>query len=143
VDVFGDEIGSAPSNRDFGTFGAHRLDPRHRAKMLDRSWVVGRHDHGSLGAMSPNELRRRTDVDDTAVVDDCHAVAQPFGFLHEMGRQHHGLATLADAAHQIPDRPPRAADRGQSSIHPGKPVGIVDQRERDKQTPVFDRPTAS
>ena len=57
--------------------------------------------------MPPHELGRRADVDDAAVVDDRHAIAEPLGLLHQMRRQEDCLAALANAAHEIPDRAPR------------------------------------
>src|SRR5271170_7900500 len=57
--------------------------------------------------MPVDEPVRAVDVDDTSVLDDCYPVAQPFGLLHQMSSQEDCLAALADATHQIPDRPPR------------------------------------
>jgi hypothetical protein len=57
--------------------------------------------------MPANEAIRGVDVDDPSVLHDGYAVAQPLGLFHQMGRQEHRLASLADAAHQIPDRVPR------------------------------------
>ena len=83
--------------------------------------------------MPPHELGRRADVDDASVVEDGHAVAQPLGLLHEMRRQKDGLAALADAAHQIPDRPPRLRVEPCRQLVEEDQLGVVDEREGDEQ----------
>ena len=83
--------------------------------------------------MPPHELGRRADVDDAAVVDDRHAVAEPLGFLHQVRRQKDRLAALADAAHEIPDRPPRLRVESGRQLVEKHQLRVVDERERDEE----------
>src|SRR5919197_2773203 len=103
----GDEIVTTAANSHAESFDGHRIDLWNIAKVRGRRLVVGRDDHRVLGTMPPHELGRRADVDNATVIDDRHPIAQPLGLLHQMRRQQHGLAALADAADEIPTRPPR------------------------------------
>ncbi len=50
-----------------------------------------------------------------------------------VGRQEHRLAAGADAAHQVPDRPPRLRVEAGRQLVEKDEVGIVDERERDEE----------
>ena len=50
-----------------------------------------------------------------------------------MGREKHGLAALANAAHQLPDRTPRLRIEAGRELVEEHHVGIVDQRQRDEE----------
>src|SRR5271170_6497605 len=84
--------------------------------------------------MPVDEPVRAVDVDDTSVLDDCYPVAQPFGLLHQMSSQEDCLAALADATHQIPDRPPRLRVQPGGQLVEKHHLRIIDQRKGDKQS---------
>ena len=68
-----------------------------------------------------------------AALDDGHAVAQPLGLLHQVRREQHRLAALADAAHHLPDRPPGLRIEAGRQLVEQHDVGIVDERQRDEE----------
>ncbi len=84
--------------------------------------------------MSLHEFGRSADVDDAAMVDDGHPVAEPFRLLHQVRRQKDRFATLADAAHEIPDRPSRLRVQPGRQFVEKDQFGIVDEREGDEET---------
>src|ERR1019366_4328591 len=95
MDHLGDKIVAATPNRDLQPSARDRLDSRDRSKTLCRASVVCGEDDSSLRAVPLNQALRAVDVDDASVFDDCHSVAQPLGFLHEMCSQKNRLADSA------------------------------------------------
>jgi hypothetical protein len=83
--------------------------------------------------MPAHERRWRSDVDDAAVIDDGDAVAQALGLLHQVCRQEHRLASIADAADEIPDRAARLRVEACGQLVEKHHFGVVDQRKRDEQ----------
>jgi hypothetical protein len=71
------QIGSAAADREVRAFAGDRVNLRDRAEPLERTRILNRHDHRPLGAVTAHELRRRANVDDTAVVENRHAIAEP------------------------------------------------------------------
>ena len=104
-----------------------------RAKPIRGAVLIGRHDHRPLRAVPLDQRGRSVDVDDAAVIDDRHPVAEALGFLHQVGRQEHGLAALADPAHQIPDRPPRLRIEAGRQLVQEHDLRVVHQRQGDEQ----------
>src|SRR5256886_11744383 len=96
--------------------------------------VVRSENHGSLRAVSVDELLRPVDVDDPSMLDDCYPVTQPFGLFHQMSGQKDCLAAGADAAHQIPDCPPGLRVQPGGQLVEKHHLRIVDQCKGDKQT---------
>ena len=96
--------------------------------------VIGGQDDGSFRAMPINKSLRSVDVDNSAVLDDCHAVAQALRFLHQMSGQKDRLAALANAAHQFPDRSTRLRVQSSGQLVEKHHFRIVDQREGDEET---------
>jgi hypothetical protein len=80
-----------------------------------------------------DEPLRRVDVDDAAVLDDRHPVAQPLCLLHQMRRQEHRLAALADAAHELPDCAPRLGIETRRQLVEKHDLGLVDERQDDEE----------
>src|SRR5580692_3224777 len=83
--------------------------------------------------MAADEALRRIDVDDPSMLDDGYAVAQTFGFLHQMSGQKDGLAALADAAHQIPDGAARLRVEAGGQLVEKDHFRVVDQRQGNKE----------
>src|SRR5690349_16438975 len=88
----------------FADHFAHRLQ---FAQPLCRTRVARLEDDRAFRTVPIDQRPRRPDVDDPAVVDDRHAIAQPLRLLHEMRRQEDGLAAVTDATYEVPDGMPR------------------------------------
>src|SRR5258708_7506220 len=67
------------------------------------------------------------------MLNDCHAIAQPFCLLHQMSGHEDGLAAFADAAHKIPDGTPRLRIEPSSQLIQKYHFRIVNQRQSDEQ----------
>src|SRR6516162_7289139 len=63
------------------------------AQALLGDWLAGGEHDGSLRAMPAEEFLRSADLDEAAVFDDRHPVAQPLGILHESGVPFVGMPT--------------------------------------------------
>jgi hypothetical protein len=63
------------------------------------------------------------------LLDDSHPVAQPLGLLHQMSGHKDRLAAVADAAHQVPDCPPRLRVEPGGQLIQKYHLRIVDQRQ--------------
>src|SRR2546427_1865067 len=133
MDHVRDQVGAVAENGEPAVLARDRRHARNRPKVLLRRRLVCDERDRSLGAVPRDERRRRADVDDPAVIDDRHAIAQSLGFLHQMRRQEHGLAALADAAHQLPNRAPRLRVEPGGELVEKHQFRIVDERERDEQ----------
>src|SRR5215467_2438494 len=107
LDYLAHEVVSPPLNRELGALVHHRLHAWDRVQTFFGERVVGDQDDRSRGTMPPHQFLRPANVDNLPVLDDRHAVAQPLGLLHQMRGHKDRLAVIADAAHQVPDRPPR------------------------------------
>src|SRR5579863_796593 len=107
MNYLGDQIVAPAPNGELRVAADYCVDSRNRSKALCRAPVACGEDDGSLRAMPVHQALRRVDIDDASVFDDCHPVAQPLGFFHEMSGQENRLAALADAAHQVPYGAPR------------------------------------
>ena len=83
--------------------------------------------------MAPHQLRRRAHLDQRAVLDDGHAIAEALSLLHQVSRQKNGLASIADTVDEIPDRAPGLGVEPCGQLVEEDDLGIVDQRERDEQ----------
>ena len=84
--------------------------------------------------MPPHQFPRAADVDDLSVLDHRYPVAQPLGLLHQMSGHEDRLTAVADAAHQLPDRPPRLRVEPSGQLIQKYYFRIVDQRQSDKQS---------
>ena len=67
------------------------------------------------------------------MLDNRHAIAEALGLLHQMRGEQHRLATLANAAHHVPDRAPGLRIEPGRQLVEQDDLGIVDQRERDEE----------
>src|SRR5437899_430000 len=103
----GDQVIAAAANGESRVSPGYGLHSRDRPKALFSERIGCRENDGPFSAMPVDKAFWPVDVDDPSMLDDCYPVAQPFGFLHQMRGQKDRLAALADAAHQIPDCPPR------------------------------------
>ena len=98
---------------------------------------VGRQREAHLGRahVAPAQLVRFARGDYLAGVHDRDPVGEVLSLIHEMGRQEHGLAQLAQRA----DRRPRLAPRGR--VKAGRrlieedQLGIPHQRQRQVESP--------
>ena len=84
--------------------------------------------------MTADEIGRCPDVHDAAVVDDRDPIAEALRLLHQVGRQEHRLAAIADAPHEVPDGPSRLRIEAGGQLVEEHELGIVDQGERDEET---------
>src|SRR5712671_4184497 len=115
MNYFGGEIVAVAANREVRVVERlagrvvrnDRLDTRDGSKTLRGIWIVGGEDDASFGAVPVHQTCRAVDVNDASVFDDRDPVTQSLGLLHQMSGQENGLAAVADAAHEIPDGPPR------------------------------------
>jgi hypothetical protein len=71
--------------------------------------------------------------DHAAVVDQGDAVAEPFGFLHEVGDQDDRHAAVADVLDQLPGVPARLRVQARGHLVQHRDLGPADQGQRDRQ----------
>ncbi len=83
--------------------------------------------------MASYERGGRVGVDDPSVIDDGDAVAEALRLLHQVRREQHGLAAIADAPHEIPDCAARLRIQTGRELVEEHELGIVDEGERDEQ----------
>src|SRR5262245_26384245 len=133
IDHLGDEILTAAANREPRITARHLIDPPDRAKAVPGGRIGRRQDDGPLRTMARHQMLGRVDLDDPPMLDDRHPIAQALRFFHQVGRQEHGLAARADAAHQLPDRAARLRIETGGQLVEKDHVRIVDERERDEQ----------
>ena len=86
--------------------------------------------------MAIDELGRRADIHDAAVVDDGDSIAQSFCLFHQMRGQEDGFAALPNVANQIPNRAPRLRVETGGQFIEEHHLRVVDQRQRDEE-PLF------
>jgi hypothetical protein len=92
--------------------------------------------------MPPDEARGRIHVDDAAMIDDGHAIAEALGLLHQMRREKHGLAARANAADKIPDGAARLrVEAGRQLIEKHQLGSLISASAMNSRC--FCRPTAS
>ena len=128
------QVGAAAADCDDLTVPRDGRDARDGAEPGLGERIAGRDDDRAIGAMTGDEIGRCSDVHDAAVIDDRDPIAEALRLLHEVGRQEHRLAAIADAAHEIPDGPPRLRVETGRQLVEEHELGIVDQGERDEQT---------
>src|SRR5580692_1457567 len=149
----GHQIVSPAANGELRAAADYFLNSRNHLKVLSSVWIICGQDDGSLRAVPLHQALRTIDINDPSVLDDCYAVAQPFGLLHKMGGQKNRLAALADTAHQTPDRAPRLRVKPGGQLVEKHHLWIVDQRQGNEQSlllaarevhepgiPLFDKP---
>ena len=96
------------------------------AQALLGDWLAGGEHDGSLRAMPADEFLGSADLDEAAVFDDRHPVAQPLGILHESGVPFVGMPTdrlansgaLNDATRKVRGAPRKHAEEGKG-VHVG------------------------
>src|ERR1700675_4608666 len=103
----GHEVVARTANGELAVGAGHRLHSGNLPKALRGGRVVRSENDGSLRAVSGDKPFRLIDVDNPSVLHDGYPVTQPLRLLHQMSRQKDSLASFADAADQIPDRPSR------------------------------------
>ncbi len=133
MNQFGHQVVAPAVNGESQIRAAHLFNSWDCPKALFSKRVFRRENDCSLRAVSSDEPLRSVDVDDPSVLDDCYPVAQPFGLLHQMCGQKNCLTTLANAAHQVPDRPPRLRVQPSGQLVKKDHLRIVDQRKSNKQ----------
>src|SRR5688572_27449392 len=133
VDDMGYQIISGSLNSDPRTVHRDGLDVRNRPKAIARAAIVGRHDDRPLGTVPGNQPLGTVDFDDFAALDDRHAIAEPLGLFHQMRGQKDRLAARADAAHQVPARPPRLWIEPGRQLVEKDDVRIVDEGKDDEE----------
>ena len=115
---------------------------RHQRELVEPDAGGQREPDLGRPRVAPAELVGRAERDDLAVAHDRHAVGEVLRLVHEVRRQEHGLAELA----QRPDRRPRRVARGR--IKAGRrlveedQLRVADQRQRRDRAGVAGRPTA-
>ena len=80
-----------------------------------------------------DQLARRVEGDDLAVLDDGDAVAEPLGFVHVVRREQHGPAGLAKAADDVPQLPARLRIEAGRRLVEKQKLRIADQCAGDGQ----------
>ncbi len=128
-----DELIAVAADRIAHVVSIDTVHPGDRREALARGRVLRHQDDRLLGTVLADETRRHADVNHPPLFDDRHAIAEAFGFLHEMRRQQHGLATIADAAHHLPDRATCLRVEARRQLVEQHDFGIVNQRQRDEQ----------
>ena len=83
--------------------------------------------------MAVDQIARAVDVDDAAVLDDGDAIAEAFGFFHQMSGEEDGFAAFADAADEIPDCSTSLRIETGGQLVEEDHFGIVDEREGDEE----------
>ena len=84
MDHFSDEIVAATANCESLVFAYDVLNSRDGFKMSFGGRVIGDEDDSSLGAVASDESLGSVHVDDSAALDDGHAIAEALSLLHEM-----------------------------------------------------------
>src|SRR5688500_7930518 len=95
--------------------------------------VFARVDDTAFRTVSVDELRRGSHLDHAAMLDDGHAIAEPFRLLHEVRREEDRAAPFPDVSHQLPDGAPRLRIEARRELVEEDELGLVNQRERDEQ----------
>ena len=129
----GDDVVGPAADGVRAALGRDRLDPGNGGQPFRRVWIVDGHRHDRHRAVPAHQRRRRADVDEPAVVDDRHAVAQPLGLFHQVGGQEHGLAAGAHAAHQFPDGAAGLRVESGGQLVEEHHLRVVDERQGDQQ----------
>src|SRR5688572_28662632 len=133
ADYMRHEVFARSADRELAAADGDLVDVRNRAEPVARAGIVGRHGHRPLGTMPRDQRLGSVDLDDAAVLDDRHAIAQPLGLLHQVRRQKHRLAARADAAHQVPAGTARLRIEPGGQLVEKDDVGIVDEGEDDEE----------
>ena len=93
--------------RGFALDRTHRRQPS-EFLFVRRGRALGQRELDDVFAAEPrDQLPRRAQRDDLPLIDHGDAVAQPFGFVHVVRREHHRAARLAEAVNHFPELPPR------------------------------------
>ena len=133
LDHVSDKAVAMAADREVRVGAHHLVHIRQRVKAGLGLRRLGFKQDRSPRAMPGHEALRRVDIDDAAVLDNGHAIAQPLGFFHQVGGHEHGLATRADAADQFPDRPPRLRIEPRRQFIKKDHLGIVDEGQGNEQ----------
>src|SRR5580704_2603368 len=133
VDHFGYQIVAAAANSKLQIAAHDRINSRNCSKAFLGGWVAGCQDDGAFRAVAINESLWSVDVDNSAAFDYCNAVAEALRFLHQMSCQKDGLAALADAAHQFPDRATRLWVQSSCQFVEEHNFRVVDQRKSNEE----------
>src|SRR5580700_2110290 len=133
LDHLGHEVVAPPLKSELVVLAHRVLNLRNSSQAFFGEGIPGHQDHRSRGAVPPHQFLRTTNVDDLSVFDDRHAVAQPLSLLHQMSSQKNSFAAISDAAHQVPDGPPRLRIETGGQLIEEYYFRIVDQRQGDKQ----------
>src|SRR5579872_6391377 len=136
MDYLAHEVVPQPLNCELRAVAHHGLHLWDRAQAFFGERIVGGQDDGLRGAMTAHQLLRPANVDDLSMLDDCHAVAQALGLLHQMSGHENCFAAVADAAHQVPNRPTRLGVEPGGQLVQKHYFRIVDQSQGDEQ-PLF------
>src|SRR2546423_71157 len=80
-----------------------------------------------------HELVGRTQLDDATMLDYRNAVAESFGFFHQVRREKHRRAPVSDAGHKGPDRAARLRIEPGGELVEEYNFRLVDERERDEE----------
>src|SRR5260370_19867105 len=125
---------STPANHQPRVLALDRLNLWNRSKAPLGGAVIRRgENHRPLGAMPPHEFSGGVDIDNTAMVHDSDAVAQPLRFLHEMSGQEYRGPAIADAPHEVPDRASGLRIETGRQLVEKNDLGVVDERQRNEQ----------
>src|ERR1700736_1773141 len=103
----GHQVVASPTNGVPRVTAVYHLNSRDAPKTLNSDRVVCGKPHGSLRAVPADQPLRTVNIYNPSMLDNCHPVAQPLGFLHQVSCQKNRFTALANSAHQLPDRAPR------------------------------------
>ena len=78
-----------------------------------------------------DQLAGRALGDDVAMIDDGHAIAEPFGLVHVMGGQQDGPAAILQVPDHVPELAARLGVQAGGGLVEEEDLGISDQRDGD------------
>ena len=94
---------------------------------------IGRELDDVLGAERRDQLARRPERDDLAVVHDRHAIAQPLRFVHVVRREHDRAARALELVDEIPELPARLRIEPGRRLVEEQQLRIADQRAGERE----------
>ena len=122
---------------DAAVLGARIARRRRRAARAARSTRPTRRSSTTRRRCSDadrgDQLARRAERDDLAVVHDRHAVAQPLGLVHVVRGQQDRPAGLLELLDEIPELPPRLRIEAGGRLVEKEQLGIADERAGERQ----------
>ena len=86
-----------------------------------------------LAAEPGDQLPRRAQGDDLALVDDRDAIAEPFGLVHVVGGEKNGPAAFPQAANDVPELAARLWVQARGGLVEEEQLRVADQRNGNRE----------